>query len=363
MKSDNIQGLRAFAAYAVVVHHVIHALYPYLAVDHAHPGPAMAATGVDIFFVVSGFVMALSVSAKPVGPLVFLTHRIARIVPMYWLVTMLAIFLAVGPKLLAGDIGTDLRHLLTSLFFLPDFDANQVQRNPIVFPGWTLNYEMMFYTAFAAWLLVRNATIRLAGIIASILAVWLLQVFFPSPLLKYLGNDIILAFAFGVFLWPLSRRYRFPPLIAFAVIPCALVMLASIDMPFLHGLPHSRVIVSLGAALLVFSALSLDKAGITIGRGWLARQGDASYSLYLIHVFVIAGLAQASLGMHLTRSSAGLVVTAVAMFACCGVVGTLLHRYVENPINRIFRGRSIGATVAQHAAAVPTEKASALPVN
>lgn len=345
-KNYNIQGLRALAAYGVVVHHIVDGLRNYIAIDRFTANPSTGSTGVDLFFVISGYVMVLTTSTKHVSPLAFLHHRIKRVVPMYWLLTVIATMLILLGFKIFGTIPTDLQRIMTSFFFLPNFDGARVALQPIVFPGWTLNYEMMFYLLFAAWLFVPSAAIRLWGVIASIMTVWLLQVITASYWLDYLGADIVVSFAFGMLLWPLAQRYRLPLTAAFGAIPLALFALASIDMPVITALPHSRIIVAIGSALLVYAAISLERDGRTIGQGWLARQGDASYSLYLTHPFVLQIIGKLSVVTHVNTTTSGLVLTVIAMLFASGVVGMLVHRCIENPINRLLRGRSIEGTMA-----------------
>jgi peptidoglycan/LPS O-acetylase OafA/YrhL len=88
----SIQALRAVAAIAVLVPHITSDFARYLNQPDTFPAFAIGGAGVDLFFVISGFVMVYAserLFQRDRGSLIFITHRIIRIVPLYWLVTTL----------------------------------------------------------------------------------------------------------------------------------------------------------------------------------------------------------------------------------------------------------------------------------
>ena len=108
----------------------------------------VGAAGVDLFFIISGFVMVYS--SEPLfgssrGAIYFFCHRIIRIVPLYWIVTALALILAT----MHGFGGMYPLHMIVGSFlFIPMLRPEGVMQ-PLVAQGWTLNYEMFFYVIFA----------------------------------------------------------------------------------------------------------------------------------------------------------------------------------------------------------------------
>src|SRR5882672_247790 len=139
---DSVQALRALAALCVVVYHV----------DFVGRG----AFGVDIFFVISGFIIC-HVTAKDHDG--FLRKRLIRIVPLYWAGTLCLYCLGlVAPRLLQSE--PTLSGLVNSLLFIP-YAKEGGRVYPILFLGWTLNYEMFFYALFACALALNR---RLAPI-------------------------------------------------------------------------------------------------------------------------------------------------------------------------------------------------------
>ena len=111
--------------------------------------------GVDIFFVISGFIMWVTTHDRPTTPLRFMTNRIVRIVPLYWLITLAVAAMAFAvPSLFRGVVLTP-EHVIKSLLFIPHYYPGMPTRVwPLLLPGWTLNYEMVFYLVFAIALLL-----------------------------------------------------------------------------------------------------------------------------------------------------------------------------------------------------------------
>ena len=133
----NVQVLRAFAALLVIFVH-LDQLLSRLGV------PLFGGAGIDIFFVISGFIMVYTTMDREITPWSFMADRIARIVPAYWAATLGVFFLAlVAPSLLqTSHMQWD--ELFKSLVFVPFRKATGLVQ-PVLFVGWTLNYEMFFY--------------------------------------------------------------------------------------------------------------------------------------------------------------------------------------------------------------------------
>jgi exopolysaccharide production protein ExoZ len=129
LQLKSIQILRAAAALGVLLDHAGRWLDVAPIVD-------IGAAGVDLFFVISGFIMVYTserLFGQTGAPQRFLARRIIRIVPLYWTLTAFAalVLFGFGPNTLG------------SYLFIP------THRGPILTVGWTLNYEMMFYSLFA----------------------------------------------------------------------------------------------------------------------------------------------------------------------------------------------------------------------
>jgi exopolysaccharide production protein ExoZ len=326
----------------VVGHHILFSLRSHIAVGRFFADPHFLATGVNVFFVISGFIMGMA-TAREITPGEFFYHRIARIVPIYWLLTSLTLVLIVsGFAAFGHHAGTDLGEALTSFLFIPDIrSGSDIPTPPILFVGWSLNFEMMFYAIFAAALVLRGDG-RLIAVIFVILALWVAHLFSGNPYVRWLGGDIILAFAVGVALWRVA-----PAIPRWGVaIPLALLGIAMLVAHELMPLPAAPHIITAGAGILVLSAVGLERAGLRVGQGWLTSQGDASYSLYLIHPFVLQAIAKLAVRTGVNETTAGLCITVIVMFVASVVIATLFHLFVERPITDLLRRRRPQLSVA-----------------
>jgi peptidoglycan/LPS O-acetylase OafA/YrhL len=312
----SIQILRAVAAIAVVIAHAgldlnyFARLSPESAVRWTERGNA----GVDLFFVISGFIMVY-ISAEHFGtrgaPLNFLARRIIRIVPLYWIITTAYIAATRYP----------VDYALSSYFFIPAARPNGALL-PVVVQGWTLNFEMFFYVLFTPAILLPR---RLAvGVLAVVMIAFVLA------RVPYYGDSIIIEFVFGMAI-ALARGegLRLPAAV------CLLLIAAGVLL-FIVGLPPDggRVVTwGIPAALIV--------AGATLGPPLpegpliapLVAIGDASYALYLVHPLMTRWIAGASLplGIDLAQVQAGYLLLAVAASI---LFGLLVYRIVEKPLLR-----------------------------
>ena len=224
------------------------------------PDLIRGAAGVDIFFVISGFVIARSASALPAerGAGYFFARRLIRIVPLYWSVTLLYLALAI----LLADRGNTftLPLALTSFAFIP-FPRADGFIQPVIGQGWSLNYEMLFYAIYACCLGLgrRSAGFLAIGTLAliAIIGLW------PSgsPQIEFWTSGIMLEFAAGIALAELHARglrLARAPAAALAAAGVALILFAPLS-PAEFG--ASRVFwVGIPALLLVGSIALADRA-------------------------------------------------------------------------------------------------------
>src|SRR5205085_6006264 len=174
----------------------------------------LGAAGVDLFFVISGFVMVYSSEAlfgRLDGPVRFFLRRLARIAPLYWVVTIaiiLYIYAAHGATLWTiYSPGS----LLASFLFWP-YPRLDGLAFPVHLLGWTLNYEMFFYAVFAfAILLPRRAAV--ATVCVAFAALVTIGQLYSLPLpFGFWANSIILEFCYGMLIALLYRAgVRLPP--------------------------------------------------------------------------------------------------------------------------------------------------------
>jgi peptidoglycan/LPS O-acetylase OafA/YrhL len=337
-----IQALRALAAFMVAVHHVqpdamVLARQAGLSFERNDWLPWMA--GVDIFFVVSGFIMVHASDAlfgRPGAPTLFLQRRLVRIVPLYWAATSLFLMMGLLVPALLNSGAPSLGQIAASYLFWPAASTQGVVQ-PVYSLGWTLNYEMLFYGLFAAALLLPRRFVVPAVTLALMTLVGSEALAGPLPLpVGFWGQPIVLEFAAGMGLALLRQRgLRLNAALRGALVAGALLLLLlGQHLPLQAGPWRDLALHGTAATLLVLAAVSGRPEGapsplMTV----LARVGDASYALYLIHPFAIRGLREVfmRIGLH----EPGLFV-AVAL-AGAVVAALVVHRLFEVPVTRGLR--------------------------
>ena len=321
----SIQYLRGLAAFGVLVFH---------AVERAGQSFGTGAAGVDVFFVISGFIMWVVTSGRPTSPVEFLQRRVERIVPLYWGLTLITAAAAIAVPALFPAMQPGAGHVLKSLFFVPHADPTGLIA-PLVVPGWTLNYEMFFYVLFAAVLFApaRLRPLILTAVLVSLVAIRPLGDA-SNPLWATYTNNLLLEFAAGVWLGQAWRARRLPghaagwAMIALGLAGFAAVALTGVDVEraraLLWGVP---------AFLLVAGAVSVEQAGPVPALPPLRALGDASYSVYLVHGLAIS----AAFRLLQKAGVTSLPLLLVASLIAGVIAGLVAYQLVEKPLMKLFK--------------------------
>lgn len=310
----SIQMLRGIAALQVVIQHLCELV----------GWPGDMAFGVDLFFVISGFVMVLTTAADD-RPGIFLRRRLVRIVPLYWIAT--AIMIAI---LVQWRSPVDGWLVIASVLFIPTGNGATYSL-PILPVGWTLNYELFFYALFALALFLPRAW-RMAALLAALVALG-----FARPLLG-LNNDplrawcdpIVWEFAAGIVLGMAWLR-GWSLWMTTAGLAAAGVTLAAALWQLTHDPGNQfRFVWLIYIVPLFVAAISAEPF---IGRikslAVFKGLGDASYSLYLFHPIAIAAL-NSVLPIAAFPPLARFLVWLVACLAAAFAV----HHGLERPLLR-----------------------------
>lgn len=305
--------------------------------------------GVDLFFVISGFIMVYSserLFATRGGARIFIWRRLSRIVPLYWCATIfLLVKMAAQHKPLpdAASIGA-------SFLFLP-WDTYQAGApRPVYDLGWTLNYEMFFYVIFV---LCINSSREMAVslVAASLAAIVALGVAFPSgnPQLYVWTQPIVMEFGFGMALALLVRngfvlasalRYGLIAL-GVAVLYYDLLDSGSQSHDWIPPTDFLRVAGwGIPAAMIVAGCVLKGKQ--SIADNWCLRLGEhlgnASYALYLCHAIVMRVFAAGWFAIGLNYKIPAYVGMAICVLG--SVVASLcVHRWFEIPVTRFLQER------------------------
>jgi exopolysaccharide production protein ExoZ len=256
---------------------------------------AVGAAGVDVFFLISGFVLWLSIERTSPSPRAFLGARVLRVAPLYWLATLIYALAAWRWPALAPEVHPQAAHILLSLAFMPHIDPVGGPF-PLLPSGWTLVYEAFFYGAVAVALaLPKDQRFKaLAGVLGltSLLGLAYRDAY------TLLANPLLLEFLAGAGLarhWARRRSGGCAPLgwrtgliglaagIGALALEQALGVQDDIWRPVLFGVP---------AFAILTGALALE-APLRRSGAWawaLVRLGDASYALYLSHLLAVSAV-------------------------------------------------------------------------
>jgi len=336
---DSLQLLRGVAAFAVLVFHVCTLSTDYAGSVFYAPFTRIGEAGVDLFFVISGFVMSTTTYDNfdtPGTPRRFAIHRLSRIYPPYWILSaflfLYYIYNPTGVNSKQGGVN------ITASFLLAP--SSKIPLLPV---AWTLVHEMFFYTVFFlalcfvarrwfGWMLFGWATLIIANLLVQQLglceglALFLLH---PFNLEFIAGAAIGLAFRYRVDLFkPYSR----------ISVGAAIVMFCGVAV-FLQNFPTSEAlsvtwrVVWFGIPALLLVAGSIDLQVSRQGwRGVFTRMGDYSYSLYLVHILIIHfayRVITRKFGITLNFSSNAFL--AIVLIVTCIFASKLYYRFIEKP--------------------------------
>ncbi len=335
----NIQALRAFAAICVAISHTT-------SNQGIKAGFSFGTSGVDLFFVISGFIICYITAFDSSQ---FFLKRIIRVVPFYWAGTLCVFVLALFRPNLLHHTTADPVMLAKSLFFVPY--VQPIGPFPLLILGWTLNYEIYFYAMFAVGLRISAKHAR-AICAALILAVFVATKFVApaSTLSTFYGQDVVLEFLFGMMAFQLMQSLpsAFTPAprrdwgFALALFGLAVGVAGLLwDRTFARRVSGLWT-VGIPALIVVCSALVLEFRYRVAGRGrTLLLLGEASYVLYLVHPYVIYGILRVAVpsATHWPEWAKWPLV-ALAVAAACAVA-VALHLYFEKPVLAALRRRLI----------------------
>ena len=343
MHLSSLQYLRGVAALAVVY---FHAVVQVEQVANIRELPMSGSFGVDIFFVLSGFVMWWTTRDRKVGIGDFLVKRLIRIAPLYWVLTIFAAMVALFFGDLLRSTKFDLPHLGFSLLFLPYWNPAVAATNaeiltPVIVPGWTLNTEMMFYAVFACALAVRQTLRPLFVAVLLALVYVSAKTWLSGTTAAFYGTDRLAEFLAGIVLACTIRRIpRLSPGIWAVAGLGAFAMLFWMDLE--RPSVSQFIVLGIPAVILLCAALQIEISGHLPDLPKLSLLGDASYSIYLSHIFVIAGTRVAAHVVGLDLGMANGAVFVLLALVVSSVAGIVVHRTIELPLlkgmNRLLRG-------------------------
>jgi len=332
-----LQILRFVAAMLVAAMHITQAVSIHITGQGESHYWGAGTAGVDIFFVISGFVMTVSTRGVPArGPArlgaawVFMKRRLLRIVPLYWFYTLLKAALILALPFLALKSSIEPAHLGASLLFIPMASPWGLVQ-PTLPVGWTLNFEMLFYLVFAVAIALGAPRMRFCLLV--FLALFLAGQTFPQSVpLAFYAQSIIFEFVLGVCVAQAMMRLGSPS-------PALGILLLVAGLLFMFGVGWNTdgerlVPWGAGAAVVVLGMLWLEPwIARAPGAAQLSFLGDASYSIYLSHTFVVPATVLLLRGLGVVDATAVLLIAG----AMVTVAGCVSHVWIEKPMISFFR--------------------------
>ena len=314
------------------------------------------AIGVALFFILSGFIIVYTTqnSGHNLDSVrLFALKRVVRIVPLYYLVTLIWI---VG----LGQVGYYLLHnpdlLLRAFTFVPPFSRSVGPSFgfPPVVVGWTLYYEMLFYLIFCISLFFGKFRYAVLSFIILALVIGLPMLMgsavdfsgsrsygFSFRYLEVMASPVMLYFLLGI---GIGWVY----LSSFSIKSRALIMLmvgSSLIYFWLAYFGDGRFANSvltnlLTCGALLFSLLMLHKNRVVVVSNLFVYLGDISYSLYLVHPLVIVFLPKILKNVGLAGLAKGptlYVLALIFILALSMVSYELIERKILNRISRAIK--------------------------
>ncbi|MFB9983896.1 acyltransferase family protein [Mesorhizobium kowhaii] len=335
---SGLQILRAIAAFGVIVRHTLEMSNGSEAGRFSPDWiTASGAAGVDLFFVISGFIMVY-VSFPPGQaadtPKRFIVKRATRIFPLYWICS--AAIVAISAVGFLKNKNIDLYTILNSALILPG--------DKLVYVAWTLSYELYFYIIFSICLNIgKMFSTSISVILLMIGGIVLGREIQNSTYYDFFSSPLVLEFCFGIALalfFSAGKKWKVP--LALGALGFLIIIVSPIFLPHPDALPGSRVIVwGLPATLIVAAFLEVKRPQSIAGRATVLL-GDASYALYLTHIFVMMAYGWVIKSTFVGGMSQA-VFAPVIIFLCL-IVGVLTHVFVERPaldlVRRVTRRQS-----------------------
>ncbi|EPC4604718.1 acyltransferase family protein [Klebsiella pneumoniae] len=271
---NQIQWLRAIAAILVVITHFTGKAYSVKLLDHEFSSGAI---GVDIFFIISGFIMMYVSDLKKQYPIKFILNRFIRILPVhYFFLFILIIIFLIKPDVINSSVSKT--YVWESFLLVPALRNDAEYLNPVI---WTLCYEMMFYLIFCVSLNLKNLTTSAIATTLVISAIVFSGFFYKGDniYISAATDSISLEFCYGMLLYVFYKK-------GFLTFHWLLPLMLSIILYFVLKQFDFYRFIKLGipSALIFISFLNMKNSKIT----FLNFLGKISYEIYICHIMVIS---------------------------------------------------------------------------
>ena len=326
-----LQVMRGVAANLVVVSHLSVIEAKYTSGQILPSFSAYGIAGVDIFFVLSGFIMVV-VAGKGIGAIQFLWRRVARIYPPYWVVSLVVLATSLAEPAWVNSSIQGPISLWRSFLLLPDSTL------PLLAVGWTLIHEVYFYLVFAIFLAVRiPILIGLLGWGFVLLMLIILggDYLTSFPLGRLCTNPLTAEFMMGAAIGVLYDRKKmrgaaWAGVIGLVALAASIVFVApALSLANNTHLDAWRVVLfGIPATLIIYWLAASEQKAVQTPARLLIALGDWSYATYLTHVLVLSAVGRIIHAMAPPGPISSLVLIVVG-FLTVNLIGAFMFRFFE----------------------------------
>ena len=333
----SLQYMRAIAALLVVFHHATSKGTQYS--PTTFEWYTIGEAGVDLFFIISGYIMCHTVDSKSISLTRFLTARVKRIIPLYWVLTSMAlvIYILFPDKVNSGGGGTNIIHSYT-LF--------PVKENYLINNGWTLSYEFFFYLLFAFGL---SLTSKFKFFLPVILIITLVSLgslnLSDTTIFSFVTNPLLLEFSFGILIYYLFKNYHLNMITgsSLIIISVILFLLVNVFTPnysrvISYGIPAMLFFTGMVALEPLFKNTHKNKIAL-----FFEMIGNSSYSLYLSHPFalVITSIILNKLGFDKFG-----YLFVILLVVSSIIAGQLCYLFIEKKLTKVLKKNRKGSSLS-----------------
>lgn len=343
-KIQNIQALRGVAVLSVVLFHLV-------SIEQKYGGSKtilselfqFGMVGVDLFFVISGFVMVAVTRGKfknQKHALKFIYRRASRIFPTYWFYSLLVLIVFFIQPLWVNSSQGNQVNILASFLLLPS------QTLPLVMVGWTLTHEMYFYLIFFLFMLLFSERNMPIAVLLWGISVLLLNISFKSssPVIRIVTHPLTIEFIGGCVIGILYYKRNSQTTVRVLIAMACFVLTASIIGYFYYQKITGQIaplhwwrilIFGIPALLIVYCFVNAEEKGFVVHSS-LIKVGDASYSIYLSHVITLSAVGRVW-SMFSTNAVYDNFIMIPILFLVVIYVGIISYHLVEKPLLKLSR--------------------------
>jgi peptidoglycan/LPS O-acetylase OafA/YrhL len=317
--------------------------------------PSSGGFGVDIFFIISGFVIAFVVSKETNY---FLIKRLFRIAPLYIIATAIMVIACMLFPEKINHAVANFPAFIKSILFIPyKIETKFEPSGPILGQGWTLNYEMFFYLIMTICIIIAKNKKNLGIICASVLAaIFLILNILDSDIfiLKYYQESLFPEFIYGIILYYIYKYFKNKNKDYILVKNNILNMVIFGIMGFVsfaymfgdgiytwHKINNRNVYGGIPSAFLVFAFLNLENQINKENKfiKFCINLGDSSYALYLFHTFILMFFTRIVFTKIISNNNNLIISILIDFFIVfMTIIGSIIiYNIVDKPIQKYLK--------------------------